>query len=72
MCCVRVIGLFLIFIIIGLVIVIGLIYLEFNGKLNGLVVWVFLLNVFLIDCVFEVVCFIIVGEINSLLKIVFE
>lgn len=30
------------------------------------------MNVFLIDCVFEVVCFIIVVEINSLFKIVFE
>lgn len=50
--------------------VIMLIYFDFVGKLNGYVVWVFLLNVLLIDCVFEVNCDIIVDEVNILFEIV--
>lgn len=60
LCCVCVCGMSLILIIIGFVIVIIYIFFEFKGKLNGYVVCVFLVNVLIIDCVFEVIKLIIV------------
>lgn len=58
--------------IMGSVMVIMLIYFEFKGCLNGYVVCVLFLNVFFMDCVFEVEWVIMVEEVNVLFVVVVD
>lgn len=55
---------FMILILIGVVKVVGLVLFELNGKLDGVVIWVLMLNVFVVDLNFIVKCEIFVDEIN--------
>lgn len=57
---------------IGVVKVVGLVFFEFVGKFDGMVVCVLIINVFLVDLMFVVKCEIIVVEINEVVKVVLE
>lgn len=65
--CVCLVIQLMIFIKIGVVEVVGLVLLEFVGKFIGLVVWVLVINVLLVDFIVQVVWDISVDEVNCLL-----
>lgn len=62
----------MILIFIGVVKVVVLVLLEFKGKLNGGVVCVLIVNVFLVDLVVEFDKEVIVEEVNVVFKVVVE
>lgn len=70
--CVCVVVLLMILILIGVVKVVGLVLLELNGKLDGVVICVFILNVLVVDLIFEVLCVILVEEINNVICVVVD
>lgn len=70
--CVCVVVLLMILILIGVVKVVGLVLFELKGCLDGVVICVLMFNVLVVDLVFEVVCDILVVEINVVIKVVVD
>lgn len=57
---------------IGVVCVVGLVLFDFDGKLDGIVVCVFVFNVLMIDFVFIFGCVIDFDEINKVMCVVVD
>lgn len=64
--CVCVVVMVMILILIGVVKVLGEVLLELNGKLDGLVICVLILNVFVVDLLFIVEKLVICDEVNEI------